>query len=140
MKLNRALWAVQGLLAALFLFAGAMKLILPVEAMQNGPTALPGWFLRFIGTAEIAGAIGLVLPGLLKIKTQLTPLAAGGLTIIMAGAVVLTAEIAIAHASVPFLVGLVLLAVAYGRVRLAPIAVRQRTRRPSQVAVARKAA
>jgi hypothetical protein len=108
--------------------------------MQNGPTALPGWFLRFIGTAEIAGAIGLVLPGLLKIKTQLTPLAAGGLTIIMAGAVVLTAEIAIAQASVPFLVGLLLSAVAYGRVRLAPIAVRQRTRRPSQVAVARKAA
>src|SRR5918996_422308 len=56
-----ALWVVQGLLAALFLFAGVMKLILPLEQMA-GPVALPGLFLRFIGVAETIGAtvIGLV--------------------------------------------------------------------------------
>jgi len=57
MKRNITLWVIQGLLAALFLFAGSMKLVLPIEAMA-GPVSLPGWFLRFIGVAEVAGAIG----------------------------------------------------------------------------------
>ena len=51
MKTNAFLWVVQGLLAALFLFAGVMKLVLPLEAMQQGPVVLPGLFLRFIGVA-----------------------------------------------------------------------------------------
>jgi len=54
-----ALWIVQGLLALLFLFAGGMKLVLPLEAMtQQMPLPLPGWFLRFIGVAEVLGAMG----------------------------------------------------------------------------------
>ena len=85
-----ALWVVQGLLALLFLFAGGMKLVLPIEAMQD-PVALPGLFLRCIGVAEVLGALGLILPMLLKIQPGLTPLAAAGLTIIMVGATVLTA-------------------------------------------------
>src|SRR5437667_10795660 len=78
------LWIVQGLLALLFLFAGSMKLILPVEMMTaQMPLPLPGLFLRFIGTAEVAGALGLILPGLLRIRPMLTPLAACGLVISM---------------------------------------------------------
>jgi hypothetical protein len=42
MKLNRTLWIVQVLLALVYLFSGSMKLILPVEAMQQGPMVLPG--------------------------------------------------------------------------------------------------
>jgi len=57
MRTNTVLWGIQGLLAALFAFAGAMKLVLPVEAMQQGPMALPGPFLRFIGVAEVCGAV-----------------------------------------------------------------------------------
>jgi uncharacterized membrane protein YphA (DoxX/SURF4 family) len=76
-------------LAALFLFAGSMKLILPIEAMA-GPVSLPGWFLRFIGVAEVAGAIGLILPWLTRIQPRLTPVAASGLVIIMSGATVIT--------------------------------------------------
>ena len=73
------LWSVQGLLAALFLFAGIMKLIMPIEAMNQGsPIQMPGMFLRFIGVAETLGGLGLVLPGLLSIKRMLTPLAAIG--------------------------------------------------------------
>src|ERR671919_1340867 len=83
-----ALWVVQGLLAALFLFAGVMKLILPLEQMA-GPVALPGLFLRFIGVAETLGALGLILPGLLGMRPGLTPLAAAGLVIIMIGATVI---------------------------------------------------
>ena len=87
MKRNVTLWVIQGLLAALFLFAGSMKLILPIEAMA-GPVSLPGWFLRFIGVAEVAGAIGLILPWLTRIRPRLTPVAASGLVIIMSGATV----------------------------------------------------
>ena len=115
MKRNTTLWVIQGLLAALFLFAGSMKLILPIEAMA-GPVALPGWFLRFIGVAEVAGAIGLILPWLTRIQPRLTPVAAGGLVIIMGGATVITAIGGpAAGAVVPFVVGLLAATVAYGR-------------------------
>lgn len=115
MKSNVLLWVVQGLLAALFLFAGGMKLILPIEAMA-GPVALPGLFLRFIGVAEVLGAVGLVLPWLLKIQPRLTALAAEGLVVIMAGAIAVTViGGAIAPALVPLVVGLLLTLVARGR-------------------------
>src|SRR5262249_37088407 len=105
----------QGLLAALFLFAGGVKLVLPVEAMQ-APIALPGPFLRFVGVAEVLGAIGLVLPGLLEIKQFLTPIAAAGLVVIMAGATVVTIVGGpAAGAFLPMTVGLLAGAVAYGR-------------------------
>ena len=84
-----ALWIVQGLLAVLFLFAGGMKLVMPIEEMTE-QIALPGAFLRFIGVAEVLGGLGLILPGLLRIRPGLTPLAAAGLVIIMIGATVLT--------------------------------------------------
>ena len=83
------LWIVQALLACLFLFAGVVKLVLPLDQMA-GPIVLPGGLLRFIGVMETLGALGLILPGLLGIKRGLTPLAAGGLVIIMIGATALT--------------------------------------------------
>jgi hypothetical protein len=87
--MNIALWIVQVLLAALFLFAGGMKLVLPLDQMA-GPVALPLWFLRFIGVCEVLGGLGLILPGVLRIRKELAPLAAGGLVIIMIGAVTIT--------------------------------------------------
>jgi len=109
------LWIVQGLLAALFLLAGGMKLVLPVEEMTK-QIQLPGLFLRFIGVAEVLGALGLILPGLLRIRPGLTPLAAAGLVIIMIGATVLTlAGGDIALALIPLVVGLLSAFVAYGR-------------------------
>jgi uncharacterized membrane protein YphA (DoxX/SURF4 family) len=119
-----ALWIVQVLLAALFLFAGVMKLVLPIEALA-GPVPMPGPFLRFIGVAETLGALGLILPGLLRIKPVLTPLAAAGLVIIMIGATAITLLGGDAAMSVvPIVVGLLLAFVAYGRWRLAPHAAR----------------
>src|SRR2546427_8814278 len=118
--MNVALWIVQGLLAALFLFAGGAKLFLPLDQMA-GPVALPGWFLRFLGVAEVLGALGLVLPGLLRIRPGLTPLAAAGLVIIMIGATVVTlvgGMVAVALMNV--VVGLLAAFVAYGRWRLSP--------------------
>jgi uncharacterized membrane protein YphA (DoxX/SURF4 family) len=117
MRRNTVLWTIQGLLAALFLFAGVMKLVLPIEAMA-GPIALPGAFLRFIGVAETLGAIGLILPGLTRIRPELTPAAAAGLAIIMIGATVLTATTgSVAGALFPLIVGLLATTVAAGRSR-----------------------
>ena len=117
MRKNVTLWVIQGLLAALFLFAGVMKLVMPIDAMA-GPVNLPGLLLRFVGVAETCGAIGLILPGLLRIHQELTPLAAVGLLIIMVGATVITAMGgALAPAVVPFVVGVLAASVAYGRTR-----------------------
>jgi hypothetical protein len=116
-KKNVTLWVIQGLLAALFLFAGGMKLVMPLENMA-GPVALPGLFIRFIGVCETLGAIGLILPGLLRIHVELTPVAAAGLVIIMIGAVVVTVTGgAIGPAVVPFIVGVLAASVAFGRSR-----------------------
>src|SRR5262245_35593722 len=87
--MNRALWIVQGLLAALFLFGGTVKLMMPPEAFAELP--LPISFIYFIGVAEALGGLGLVLPWALRILPGLTPLAASGLVIIMIGATTLTA-------------------------------------------------
>jgi hypothetical protein len=115
-----ALWIVQGLLALLFLFAGGMKLVQPIEAL-TAQTPLPGLFVRFIGVAEVLGAIGLILPGLLGIRPGLTPLAAVGLVLIMIGAIVFTlAGGEVAMVLIPLVVGFLLAFVAYGRWRLAP--------------------
>jgi hypothetical protein len=117
---NYALWIVQVLLALLFLFGGGMKLVLPLEKL-TGPVPLPGAFLRFIGVAEVLGAIGLILPGLLRIRPGLTPLAAAGLVIIMIGATAIGLAVGdVAMTLVPLVVGLLAAFVAYGRWRLAP--------------------
>jgi len=119
MRKNVTLWVVQGLLASLFLFAGGMKLVMPLEGMA-GPVALPGLLIRFVGVAEVLGAVGLILPGLLRIHAELTPVAAAGLVIIMIGATVITAMGgAIAPAVVPFIVGVLAASVAYGRAQSA---------------------
>ena len=114
---NRALWILQVLLAALFLFAGVTKFSMSAEQMNEGsPVPLPGWFLRFIGACEILGAIGLVLPGALGIKPGLTPLAAVGLIILMIGAVVIPlVGGTVLPALFPLIVGVLLALVAYGR-------------------------
>jgi uncharacterized membrane protein YphA (DoxX/SURF4 family) len=117
---NYALWVVQWLLALLFLWAGGMKLVLPLETLK-GPVALPGLFVRFIGLAEALGAVGLILPWLLRIRPVLTPLAAAGLVIIMIGATVITLIGAGgAFALFPATVGILAASVAYGRWQAAP--------------------
>ena len=118
--MTRALWIVQGLLAIIFLIAGGMKFVMSLEELTK-QMPLPGLFLRFIGAVEVLGAIGLILPGLLRIRPGLTPLAAAGLAIIMIGATVTTlASGEVAMALIPLLVGLLAAFVAYGRWRLAP--------------------
>lgn len=110
-----SLWVVQGLLAVVFLFAGVTKFTMPPEQV-TGTTALPLWVFQFIGVAEVAGALGLVLPGLTGIMPVLTTLAASGLVTIMMGATGITliggpASMAV----VPLVVGILCGYVVYAR-------------------------
>jgi uncharacterized membrane protein YphA (DoxX/SURF4 family) len=119
-KLNVLLWVLQALLAMLFMFSGVMKFILPVAEMTK-QIPFPGWFLHFIGGAEILGAIGLVLPGILRIRTGLTPLAAAALVIIMIGATAVNLKVGQRGAALTTLIiGVLLVFVAYNRRRTAP--------------------
>jgi hypothetical protein len=126
--LHVGLWIVQGLLAALFLAAGGMKLTTPAEKLAASMPWTAGsmiYLARFIGLAEIAGALGLILPAATRIRPRLTALAALGLTTVMALAGLFhlsRGEFAVAP--VPALLGLLAAFVAWGRGTRAPIAPR----------------
>jgi hypothetical protein len=123
--MNRFLWVVQTLLAVLFLFAGGSKLVMSAAEL-TAQTPLSATLLRFVGVMEILGGLGLVLPGLLHFRTELTPLAAGGLVIIMIGAVVVTIQtMGLAMAALPFVAGSFAAFVAYARWQVAPLDARK---------------
>jgi DoxX-like family len=91
--MSTALWIVAGLLAAVFLFAGSNKLFISREKLAKAPGG--GWVLDFsagfvkaLGTVEILGAVGLIVPALLDIAPILVPLAALGLGLVMTGAAI----------------------------------------------------
>ncbi len=115
-----ALWIVQVVVAAVFLFAAYAKLTMPAAQMAK-VSPLPVPFLRFIAVCELAGALGLILPGLFRSHEELTPLAAAGLLIIMVGAVTVTlATFPVTMAILPFVNGLLTAYIAYrtwGRLR-----------------------
>lgn len=87
--MNYLLWGLQILLAMIFLLHGAALVIEPASVkkeLAEGFSRYPKGFQTLIGIAELLAAAGLILPGLTKIATGLTPLAALGLLPIMIGA------------------------------------------------------
>ena len=83
---NGALWAGQGILAAMFTGIGAMKLVAPMPKLEEKfewPKEKGPAMTRFIGAAELAGGLGSVLPAATRIAPWLTPLAAAGLNLVM---------------------------------------------------------
>ena len=87
--MNVVLWVVQGLLAAMFLVAGVMKVTQPRQKLidtMGWPADFSDNVVKGIGAVEILAAIGLILPAVTGIATWLTPLAAVGLAILMVGA------------------------------------------------------
>ena len=126
--LHAGLWVAQGLLAAAFGLAGLTHATRPIaEISQFAPWtgALPAALVRFIGLAELAGALGLVLPALTRRKPVLTAWAATGLAVVMA----LACAVHIARGEpqvlpVNLLLGGVAAFIAWGRFRRAPIAPR----------------
>lgn len=114
---NGFLWVLQGLLALLFVLAGGTKLAMD-PAELTAQSGLSAGFLQFIGACELLGAVGLVLPWLTGIRRELTPIAATGLIVIMTGATVTTLlEQPPLFALLPFITGVLLAVVAYGRSR-----------------------
>ena len=84
--LNIALWVAQVLLAASLLWAASMKLFQPVQtlaAMWPWVGQVPNSLVKITGIVDLLGGLGLVLPGLLKIKPRLTFWAATGIIILM---------------------------------------------------------
>jgi hypothetical protein len=95
--MNLALWIVAGILAAVFLFAGTAKLLLPREKLADAPGG--GWvldfsagFVKLLGALEVLAAISLIVPAALDIAPVLVPLAALGLVLLMVGAAIVTAR------------------------------------------------
>ena len=118
--MNILLWIIQILLALLFLFAGGLKLVMSAEALQAQapPDAIhfSEAFMKFIGVVEVLGGLGLILPGLLRIRKGLTALAALGLLILMIGAVIISVMGGgVAAGIMPLVTGLLCAFVAYGR-------------------------
>src|SRR5436309_2140810 len=86
-----ALWIAQALLALLYLAAGGAKLTQPIDALaatMSFVTHVPEAVTRLIGTLEVLGAVGLILPAATRIKPWLTPLAAVGLSLLQVGAII----------------------------------------------------
>jgi uncharacterized membrane protein YphA (DoxX/SURF4 family) len=133
--MNRALWVAQIVLALVFLAAGLTKLFMSSAALEAAmPAQLSVAFLRFLGVCEVLGAIGMILPGLLRIRPWLTPLAAAGFVLIMIGAVYYTIVLdGLAPALFPLIVGVLSIFVAYGRWRVAPLSSSPRQRGLSKV-------
>lgn len=126
--MNIFLWIVQILLAIAFLMAGGMKLFTPHDALAAQMAWVnhaPAFAPKLIGTLEVFGALGLVLPSLLRIKPLLTPLAAVGLCLLMVGAFVTHLLLGEISMSAPSLImGLLSAFVAWGRHKYLPVAPR----------------
>src|SRR5258708_8876851 len=89
--MNIALWIVQILVALAFLMAGSMKVSQPIDTLKQNM----GWaahttcgIVRLVGTLEILGALGLILPAGTHILSWLTPIAAAVLVLTMIGAAI----------------------------------------------------
>ena len=91
--MNKVIWTLQAITAFAFAGAGGMKLATPAEELRANPQM--GWTTDFgdrdikaIGAAEVLGAVGLIVPAATGIMPVLTPVAGGGLAVLMGGAAV----------------------------------------------------
>ncbi len=123
--LHVSLWIVQIMLALAFGFAGFMKLTQPIALLAHGmpwTQVVPAALVRFIGTSELLGAIGLLLPSITRILPRLSALAGLGLTVVMVLAMAFHVSRGEMYGIPPTLVlGLLSAFVAWGRFRKAPI-------------------
>lgn len=88
--MNIAIWVIQALAAVVFLLTGGMKVSQPLDKLAKNMSWVNEFSpvqVRLIGTAEILGALGLILPGITGILPILTPIAAAALVVLMLGAV-----------------------------------------------------
>ena len=87
--MNVLLWALQAILASIFLATGLNKAVRSKSAMirmSHWWQAWPAGAIKALGVAELLGVAGLVLPWATGIARVLTPLAAVGLAVVLIGA------------------------------------------------------
>ncbi|MPZ13340.1 MAG: DoxX family protein [Chloroflexi bacterium] len=129
-----ALWVLQGLLAAQFLFHGLLFVAPPVEMVDQMNAMLAPGFRMFIGVTEILAAIGVILPSVTRVLPWLTPLAAAGLMIVTGSATVFhVARGEPGNAMYTAVLLLLVTLLAYVRWRVRPIAARGEHRRRGRV-------
>jgi hypothetical protein len=133
--LNIALWTAQIFLALVFLITGAAKLLLPIENLNElipwtkDINSMP---VRLIGLSELIGSLGLILPSLLRIKPQLTSLAAICVALVMLLAIIFNLSIdETSVLGINVLLFLVAIFVAWGRFTRSPIPPKYPVRRLS---------
>lgn len=123
--MNIVLWVLQVLLAFVFAAHGWLFLAPPPEIKVQMDANLPQWFQLFMGIAEVAAAVGLILPGLTRVMPFLVAWAAVGIMIVMVAA---TGYHAVrgeySSTAITFVLLLMATFLAYGRSRLLPIRAR----------------
>jgi hypothetical protein len=115
--MNIALWVAQGFVALAVTLAGAAKLVFAREQLarkMHWAATWPRARIKLLGLAEVAGAVGLVLPTATGIAPVLTPIAALCLAALMAGAIQTHRRLGESFVP-PLLVGVVSLGIAAGR-------------------------
>src|SRR5688572_28682992 len=123
--MNVVLWILQVLLALVFAAHGWLFLAPPPHIKVQMDANLPQWFQLFMGVAEMAAAIGLILPGLTRVMPFLVTWAAAGTAIIMVSATGYHAyRSEYSSAVITFILLLMAIFVVYGRQRLRSIAAR----------------
>jgi uncharacterized membrane protein YphA (DoxX/SURF4 family) len=142
--LNILLWIAQVILAVMFFMAGVMKTTQPIEKLATQlpwATQIPAALVRFIGISELLGAIGVILPALLRIKPGLTPLAALGFAFVMLFASVFHLfRGEVSNIPMTIILGLIALFVAWGRFRKRPISERDfKTNNHEEAGMAKRA-
>jgi uncharacterized membrane protein YphA (DoxX/SURF4 family) len=123
--MNITLWIVQILLALAFAMAGVTKTTQPIEKLATNM----GWvndvtaqIVRLIGTLELLGAAGLILPAVTGIWPWLTPVAGIGLVLTMVGAMIThVRRREFSGLGVNVILLALALFVAYGRFVIAPL-------------------
>ncbi len=123
--MNIALWIVQILVALAFLLAGSMKVSQPIDTLKQNmgwaAHTTPG-IVRLVGTLEILGALGLILPAVTHILSWLTPIAAVGLVLTMIGAAIVHVRLKeFSRLATPIVLLLLALFIVYGRFLVVPL-------------------
>jgi uncharacterized membrane protein YphA (DoxX/SURF4 family) len=123
--MNAVLWILQVLLALVFAAHGWLFLAPPPDIKAQMDANLPQWFQLFMGIAEVAAAVGLILPAVTRIMPFLVTWAAVGIMIVMVSATGYHAVRAeYSSAVVTFILLLMAAFLAHGRTRLRPLRAR----------------
>lgn len=124
--MNIVLWILQVLLAVAFFAHGLLFLSPPADLVAQMNASMPRWFQLFLGVAEVAAAVGLILPGVTRIQPWLVSWAAWGIVIVMVGATIFhVVRNEISSAAITLVLLVMAAFVAYARRRVLPIPPRE---------------